>query len=511
MNQNQNQTPNEDLNPLGELRNHLGTMLRYWWLIVFLPIVGGSLGYYYSSTQATLYEAGATILVQYRGSGLNVGVADSSKSRELSKTYRRLILATPFLERIELFGASVSATTGVNPPTINIGVRHGNPASAATVAQSLSESFIDYAIELRLAQIAQVLSSATALGITDVQNVMSAQFSIMDNLILLEPVSTPGSPILPRTRRNTQIGIFLGIVTSVGFALLLNSFRETVRSPEDLERRFGSINLGVIQMWTNKEISSNSLVIEVDPKSNYSESYRKLRSSLQFANSTRSRSVIMIASPSPGEGKSTVLTNLAIAERHAGRRVLVVDADLRRPTIQNYFNIPRGSSGLSNYLSDPHIDFKDVVTTTESGVDVLSSGPIPPNPAELLGSPKMKSLVNEAKATYDIVLVDSPPLLVVADAPIIASQVEGLVIVVDAFHTRPNALRGALRIVGSSGGDVVGVVINKHKKKFMQTGYYYAYYDYEYDSYLYENGADNHENRLKNGIKKIWSRQGKSK
>jgi capsular exopolysaccharide synthesis family protein len=219
----------------------------------------------------------------------------------------------------------------------------------------------------------------------------------------------------------------------------------------------------------------------------------------------------MVASPSPAEGKSTILSNLAVANVFTGLRVLVIDADLRRPTIHSIFKVPRETAGLSNYLSDPKIDVKEVISATAIGVDIVTSGPIPPNPAELLSSPRMNSMIGHAKSSYDVVFVDSPPLLVVADGPIIASQVHGVVVVVDAFETRPSALRGALRLINDSGGDVVGVVINKHRNKFMRTGYYYyQYHDYGYDTYYYENGADTPQNGLSGRIKKMWSRIGPS-
>ncbi|MCH7801090.1 MAG: hypothetical protein IIC24_06050 [Chloroflexi bacterium] len=120
---NHSQTTIEDISIGDELRNHLGIILRYWWLIILLPTVGGVLAYYYSSNQTTLFQASSTILVQYRGTGLDLGLSDSSKSNQLASTYRRLITARPFLERIQLDGASVSVTTGSNPPTINIHVR----------------------------------------------------------------------------------------------------------------------------------------------------------------------------------------------------------------------------------------------------------------------------------------------------------------------------------------------------------------------------------------------------
>ena len=469
------------------------------------------MGYYYSTNQNTVYQASSTILVQYRGGGLNLGLSDSSKSRELASTYRRLITARPFLERIELDGASVSATTGTNPPTISIHVRHRDAVSAAAIAQDVSDSFIDYAIELRFTQIAKLQAAAAAQGIDNVDNLIAAQFTILDNLLLLEPVSLPGKPIIPQTRRNIQIGIFLGLFLAVGLAELMNGFRDVVRSPEDFERRFGVINLGVIPKWPEKNMPPRELALIVNPNSNYSEEYRKLRSNLQFATSAKDCSVILVASSLPSEGKSTVVSNLAVAFRHSGKRVLVIDGDLRRPTIYGIFNLPKGERGLSNVLSDPNIGLTDVIKTTDMGVDVIVSGPTPPNPAELLGSPRMKSILEEAKATYDVVFVDSPPLLIVADGPVVAAQVEGVVVVADATRTRPQSLRGGLKAVRNSGVDVLGVVINKYQRKFLKTGYYY-YYDYQdYGYYSYSDG-DNVDGtgESRNGfigrIKNVWSR-----
>ena len=510
---NHSQTTTEDISIGDELRNHLGIILRYWWLIVLLPTVGGVLAYYYSSNQNTLFQASSTILVQYRGTGLDLGLSDLSKSNELASTYRRLITARPFLERIPLDGASVSVTTGTNPPTINIHVRHRDAASAAAVAQDVSDSFIDYAIELRLTQIAKLQAAAAAQGIDNVQNLIAAQFTSLDNLLLLEPVSTPGRPIFPRPRRNIQIGIFLGLFLAVGLAELVNSFRDAVRSPDDLEQRFGVTSLWIIPKWSDKSIAPRELVLIVDPKSNYSEEYRKIRSNLLFANSTKRCTVMMVASPSASEGKSTILSNLALAFTHSGQRVLVIDGDMRRPTLHTTFNLPRSDMGLSNFLSDPTIGMQDVIKSTDMGVDVILSGPTPPNPAELLGSPRMKPLLEEAKAAYNIVFVDSPPLLIVADGPVVASQVEGVLVVVDAARTRPQMLRAGLKAVSNAGGQVVGVIINKYQRKFLQTGYYYDYQDYGYYTYSYRenpDGTGESPNGLIGRVKNIWSRVRKS-
>ena len=476
-----------------DLRRYVGVFLTYWWLLVLLPAVGGAAGYFYSQTQDPVYEARATILVQYRGSGLVPGFSDFRRSEELAATYRRLVTANPFLEVARQNGGDalngvnlasvISASTASNPPVLEIKARHRDPNLAAVSAQIVAEEFIDFAIEQRLAEFARLSSAAASQGISTGEDLVTAQLAAIDSLSLLEPVLTPGSPVVPRTRLNIALGAILGLVLAAAAAALLDNIRDTVRFPDQLSRRFGVEGLGSIFKWSTHETNGVSPVLLTAPTSSYAEAFRQIRANLQFATANRPNKILLVASPGPQEGKSTVISNLAVALAHTGKRVVTIDGDLRRPTVHKLFGAVNREPGLSNYLADLKIEVSDVIQPTEvEGVHVIPGGPSPPNPAELLGSPKMGTLLRELSQRYDNVLLDSPPVLLVADASIMASQADGVIMVVDGFNTRSSSLRAALDAMRNTHVNILGVIMNKLKPSRFGYGYAYPYHYYYYSS-----------------------------
>ena len=286
-----------------------------------LPTIGGLGAYFYSNSQDTVYQATASILVQQRGSGFSVGQSDFAASQRLASIYRRQLTAEPFLERLAAKEAvpfstaalrpMVSAHSSQNPPVLDIKVRHRTPEVTAFIAQAAAEEFIDYAIEQRLAEIARVQSAAAAQGIVNVENLVAAQLTALDSLSLLESVVPPGSPVLPRTRQNVILGVILGLLLAAGGALALESFGDTVRSPDEISRRFGVTSLGAIFKWSPKEVAEGAVVLLTHEKSGYAEAFRQIRANIEFATANRDGNIYMVSSPGPSEGKSTIVSNLA--------------------------------------------------------------------------------------------------------------------------------------------------------------------------------------------------------
>ena len=227
-----------------------------------------------------------------RGGGLTVGAVDFRLSSDLAATYSKRVTSKPFLEQVELdgvvpFAASslqsmVSASTDNNPPVVQLRVRHRDPNIAATVAQIVSEQFIDFTIEQKLADIARMQTVAAAQGISNTDSLVAAQFSALDTLELLEPVSTPGDPIIPRIERNVIAGVMLGLLLAVAFAFVLENLTDTVRSPEMLSERFGVAALGTLFMWNPLDVESNDLILWSVPDSGYAEALRQIRANVQF-------------------------------------------------------------------------------------------------------------------------------------------------------------------------------------------------------------------------------------
>jgi capsular exopolysaccharide synthesis family protein len=214
------------------------------------------------------------------------------------------------------------------------------------------------------------------------------------------------------------------------------------------------------RMQKNHEVAdhANSLVTIVDPAGVASEAYRSLRTSLLYAVVDNPLKVVLLTSPGPGEGKSTTCANLGTVLAQAGNNTLMIDADLRRPSLHKFFGA-RNFRGLMNVLTDDN-ELSEVLVEPLPGLKVAPTGPIPSNPSEILGSNRFAHLVEAARKEFDYVLIDSPPVGLVPDPVILATQADGVLLVLDAQGTRKDALRKAIRSLKSVGANVLGTVMN---------------------------------------------------
>ena len=218
-----------------------------------------------------------------------------------------------------------------------------------------------------------------------------------------------------------------------------------------------------------------SLITLEQKKSPISEAYRTLRTNVQFTCVDLDTRKIMITSPGPREGKSTTVANLAVSMAQAGKTVLVLDADLRNPTQHKFFGLDN-AQGLSVALVQD-LDFQQYIRETAvPGVMVLTGGPIPPNPAELVGSKRMKRLMQEVSEQYDMVLIDTPPIVAVTDAAILAQEVDGVILVLAAGEVSKDFAQRAKELLDKVGAKILGAVLNKADMKTSEYYYYYYYH-----------------------------------
>lgn len=217
---------------------------------------------------------------------------------------------------------------------------------------------------------------------------------------------------------------------------------------------------------------NRSLISHYNPKSPIAEQYRTIRTNIQFSSVEKELKTILVTSTGPGEGKSTTIANLAVVMSQQGKKVLLVDADMRKPTVHYTFR-KNNLLGLTNVLTG-QASFAEAVTSTDiANLDLLSSGPIPPNPAELLASPALERLNKDALAIYDLILFDTPPVLAVTDAQVLANKCDGVVLVVSSGKTGKEEAIKAKDLLTNAKAKLLGVVLNRKETK--QNEYYYYY------------------------------------
>ena len=218
-----------------------------------------------------------------------------------------------------------------------------------------------------------------------------------------------------------------------------------------------------------------NLVTQNDPKNPAAEAYRVIRTSIQFAQAGKELKTIAITSCTPNEGKSMTIANLAIVLTQAGKSVLIMDCDMRNPTVHKNFNLSN-KVGLSSCISMGTAVADAVQETGIEGLDVLTAGVIPPNPSELLGSERMQNILQRAKEEYDYVLIDTPPVLPVTDSLVLGSMVDGLILVIDSGEIKVEMAREVKNQLVHSGANILGVVLNKVRSEHHGYGYGYYYY-----------------------------------
>jgi polysaccharide biosynthesis transport protein len=292
-----------------------------------------------------------------------------------------------------------------------------------------------------------------------------------NNVAVIDRAQVPGSPYKPDLRSNLLKWLGIGLVAAALAIALFELLDDTFKSPEEIEEQLGLAVLGVIPL------SDGNILTDVSGVSNpIAEAFRSFRTALQFSTDQGAPKSIMVTSAQPGEGKSTTALALAYNFAQLGMKVLLIDADLRNPS--QHRNLGRNNgAGLANYLAGGAMPESIFQKTDVDGLYFMPSGPLPPNPAELLAGPKMLSLLSTASEKVDVVVVDSPPVLGLADAPLLASIASGTLLVLAAGHTRRGVVKNALKRLHFARARMVGAVMNKcdFRKNYRDGAYGYGY------------------------------------
>ncbi|HXC71501.1 MAG TPA: polysaccharide biosynthesis tyrosine autokinase [Pyrinomonadaceae bacterium] len=373
-------------------------------------------------------------------------------------------------------------------------------------AQTLSqnEAAINYKIIQQEIETNKSLLKGLLQGAKENDVVMAGK---PNNISIVDYALTPDSPVGPNRARTVILAFFLSIGLGLGLALFLEYLDDTVHSTQEVERVLHLPALAVIpsvgaaarrrvlpgttartralQKHTNGNGNGNAeLLMNVDGRSPLAEAYRHLRTSVLLSTAGRAPKSLLVTSSLPGEGKTTTAVNTAISLAQTGASVVIIDADMRRPRLQSIFGM-HGQQGLSSILSSDVSEagmLAMVGNDETSGLNVLTSGPIPPNPAELLGSDQMRRLLAALQASYTHVVIDSPPVSSFTDGVLISTMVDGVLLVVHGGRSSRHIVRRSKQLLNDVGAKIFGVVLNNVNLQSHDYYYYQNYYSQKYDA-----------------------------
>ncbi|HZQ10884.1 MAG TPA: polysaccharide biosynthesis tyrosine autokinase [Anaerolineae bacterium] len=515
-----------------ELKQYLAILRKWWWLLILVAAVAGVGSYYATLQQPKLYQATAKIMVGESVSSPNLNSGDIATASVLAGTYIQLVKTSAVLQGIkdelnlntsidELRNA-VSADTVQRTQFIEVRANDSNPERAARIANAAANQLIlqgpassegELASQRKFVQdqIEDLQSKiqnandqisnleASIKTTTSVREISDKQAEIdrlrtdiaqwqqnytqfinylsprtPNTLAILEPATPPTAPFAPNVVLNVSLATVVGLVLATAVAFLIEYFDDTLKNKEDVSRYLHASTLGEIGALRNK---NDKLVTASEPRSANAEAYRMLRTNISFASVDKPIKTILVTSASPSEGKSVTASNLAVSMAQAGYRTILLDCDLRRPAQQRVFNLSN-DAGLTNCLL-AHAQIMSYVRPTRvENLRVLPTGPLPPNPSELLSSLSMGKLFDTLRADADVVIVDSPPVLAVADPIILSRLCDGVLLVIDSGKTRREPGEQAVEAIQKAGARLLGIVLNRVSDRGRYTSYNNKYYHY---------------------------------
>lgn len=447
-----------------DLRAYARTLLkRKWWAaLVLVLFVGG--GAFVTSRATRLYQTTTTLLVGERQVAIEQaqeGLFVRNLSFALLKTYVEIVKSRSIAQQA-IANTGLQATPGeirggldaravVDTQVIELTYTGSDRQKAPRIANAVADAFV--------AQIEQIESAGTP----------AVQVSIIDRAF------TPIAPVSPNPTKNITLATILGLLAGVGVAFLIEHLDVSVKHRDEIE----ALGFPVLGMIPRLDFKGESVHLERDLQGPGGEAFRMIRTSVGFVNLESPVRTLLVTSAMPQEGKTTTSLNLAAAYAVGGLRTILVEADLRRPSLHRLFGMV-GTRGLTTAIVGD-VSLQDAVLNTDMrNMAVLMAGAIPPNPVELLGSDQMTELLDRLQRAFDVVIVDSPPIVPVADPAALAGRCDGVVLVCRAGRTDRRRLTQATQVIDRAGGRLVGVVLNDVRVDGSPGSYDY-YYGYSSD------------------------------
>ena len=443
------------------LKDFLNIMANRWRTVVVTAVITTLGAVAYIVLQTPVYKATTRLFVSSVGGESVTEIYSGNRlSQERVLSYTQLIMGEALAQRtidklnFDMDAATlkdnVTARSKPNTVLIDVAVEDVSPLRARDIANALSDEFVAMARELETANPGDPPNA---------------------RVVVEQRASVPKTPVAPRKARDSALGLLVGLMLGMGLAVLRDHLDNTVKNSTTLEEITGS---GVVGTTPLDKDSRTDQVIRFDTgQSASAEAYRKLRTNLQFLAVDHPPRVIVITSPSPNEGKSTVAANVAIALADGGNEVVLVDGDMRRPTAHHYLDLI-GSVGFSNVLSGTVSLSEALQQTMFPHLTALTAGAVPPNPSELLGSQAARRVLAELREQFDFVIVDSSPTLAVTDSALLAASADGALLLARYGKTKREQVTQATESLRSVGAEILGSILTMRPTH--KAGSYYQYY-----------------------------------
>jgi polysaccharide biosynthesis transport protein len=511
-------------------RTYLQVLRRRKWWVSVAAALGLAAALAFSLTAHKEYSATAQLLVQPSVDESGTGVMQPLPVTQTDvQTELQLITSAPVQQAVRARLNSAPAVSAAQVGQTNvmaITATSQKPSQAALIANLYATDFVQYrqtiaentlaSAETQLrAQISSLghqlssfrgnTTSPEASALLNQQAVLKEQLAQMQvsgavdtgDVALVTPAQTPTSPSSPKPTQDALLGLAVGLALGLGAAFLRDSLDDKLDSKEAAEQAGGAPVLAMTPLVRSWRRQRPLVVVMTDPTSPAAESYRSLRTSLQFARQEGELGCLVVTSPGAAEGKTATLANLGVVFAQAGERVVLVSCDLRRPRIGAFFGLDERVGLTSVLLGEQTLDQAVLPVPGFDRLSLLPAGPVPPNPAELLNGPRARDTFADLRKRFDLVLIDSPPVLPVTDAAILSRYADGTLMLAAAGQTRRGDLHRAAEKLNRVGATILGIVLNKVSRR---TGRDYGYYGYSSGDEPYQAAvapvitATNHQN-----------------
>ncbi len=531
----------EERSSLESILEYVQILWHWAWLLVLAAVIAGGISYYLTNQQTRIYQASALAQVNGASGSSYDSYTSLYTGQQLATTYASTMLTGPVIQAVServgfpVYAGQINIQPVSNTSLLKVIVTNEDPDKAALIANTLVTVFSEQvladqtsrysdikqsletelsnldgqisSVQQKLAEVAARISNRTpdingviptvdpsdllaqsqyqttlsqyqqsrAYLLQSYQQLKLTEAQSTNTLILKDPAVPKYSPIQPQPLRSGMLAAVVGFMIAAGIIFLVAFLQDEIRDPEEITRKWGIPVLGLI---TTYKPNGNPIITLSQPRAPVSESYRSLRTNLLFSDVDHHLKTILITSASPSDGKTSVAANLASVMAQLNKEVVVVDADLRKPRIHKIFALSN-RLGLSDYFIRSSGNLSGIVKKSNAkGVSIITSGSLPPNPSELLNSAKMTEFINLLVSKFDTLILDTPPLLAVTDALVLAPWMDGVILVVDPTKTKRGALRHSIEQLKRVNANLLGVVLNniqvKRSQYYYNRNYYYG-------------------------------------